>query len=127
MFKLFIALLAVLIPTTLVAPRMTVADTTAKEREGTITFLVTKSASVNQRYSTVAFSTVNGTALNGVNFIGGSGTLTFAPAETQKAIRVKLIDDHLTGPTRTFTVKLTALTYARLVRATATGTIYDSN
>jgi hypothetical protein len=41
---------------------------------------------------TIDFTTMDGTAFAGVNYVATSGTLTFAPGETTKTITVNVID-----------------------------------
>ncbi|NJK42311.1 MAG: hypothetical protein HC937_00560, partial [Aquincola sp.] len=48
----------------------------------------------------------NGTALNGSDYDGFSTSLTFAPGETLKVVRVPILDNTGTEPTETFTVVL---------------------
>ncbi|HWW00693.1 MAG TPA: Calx-beta domain-containing protein [Candidatus Acidoferrum sp.] len=49
--------------------------------------------------TTVSFSTTNGTAVAGTNYVAASGTLSFAPGETLKTFSVSLLHDpRVTGP-----------------------------
>ncbi len=56
---------------------------------------------------TVDFQTVNGTAVAGLDYIGTSGTLTFAPGEVTKVIPVRVIGDDIAESNETFYVNLT--------------------
>jgi aryl-phospho-beta-D-glucosidase BglC (GH1 family) len=58
----------------------------------TAVFTVTLSAPSTQTV-TVAFSTANGTAVAGTDYLAESGTLTFAPGQTQATISVTVIAD----------------------------------
>jgi beta-glucosidase len=55
---------------------------------------------------TVAYATVDGTATAGTDYEAASGTLTFAPGETQKTIAIKAIDDVVDEPNETLSVVL---------------------
>ena len=58
--------------------------------------------------TTVAYATVAGTAAAGSDFVATSGTLSFAPAETTKVVRVMVKGDATAEPDERFTVKLSA-------------------
>jgi len=60
--------------------------------------------------ATVDFTTADGTAKAGVDYLATSGKLTFAPGETHKEIVVPLLDDEIREPDKTFTVQLTNVT-----------------
>jgi beta-glucosidase len=55
---------------------------------------------------TVAYATADGTAKAGEDYEAASGTLTFAPGETEKAIAVKAIDDSVDEPNEALTVSI---------------------
>jgi uncharacterized delta-60 repeat protein len=58
--------------------------------------------------ATVEYGTQDGTAKDGVQFVGEAGILTFAPGETSKQITIPLIADQLPGPLYSdFTITLT--------------------
>ena len=87
-------------------------------------FVVTLSTPATQTV-TVQYSTSNGTATAGSDYTSKSGTLTFAPGETQKIIAVVVNSDSLTEGTENFTVMLSSPTGATLTDATGLGTILD--
>jgi hypothetical protein len=76
---------------------------------------------------TVAFAAVDGTAKAGQDYVATSGTLTFAPGETQETILVTIIGDTIVEPNETFTVHLSQPTNATLTRGDAAGTIIDDD
>jgi urease beta subunit len=76
---------------------------------------------------TVSYTTQNGTA-GAADFTAGSGTVTFAPGETKKTIRVNVADDNLVEGLETFSVVLSnASPGIDIVQATGTATIVDDD
>jgi hypothetical protein len=55
---------------------------------------------------TVDYKTTDGAAKNGADYVGKSGTLTFADGETQKTIVIPILDDNLPEGAEDFTVTL---------------------
>ena len=55
---------------------------------------------------TVSYGTAGGTATEGTDYDGASGTLTFAPGDTEKIISVQTREDETDEPDETFTVTL---------------------
>lgn len=77
---------------------------------------------------TVAYATADGTALAGLDYGPGAGTLTFAPGETEKAIPVPILDSGVYIGDRYFTLALTSPTEATLGEETvATILIRETN
>jgi Ca2+/Na+ antiporter len=56
-----------------------------------------------------SWKTVDGTAKEEHDYVGGSGVLTFLPFETDKMIEIDIIDDQVMEETETFSIELTAL------------------
>lgn len=79
-------------------PYLSVHGAAVREgRRGTSTWLaftITLSAAYDEPVS-VPFATVDGTAVAGSDYQAVSGTLTFAPGETTKTVRVKVYGDRL--------------------------------
>ncbi|HEV3084860.1 MAG TPA: cellulase family glycosylhydrolase, partial [Gemmataceae bacterium] len=69
------------------------------------TFSVTLSASSTQPV-TVGYSTADGTAIQGKDYVATSGTLTFAPGQTQQTITVPVLADPTNTTSETFSVVL---------------------
>jgi hypothetical protein len=108
-------------------PSVTIGDRAVTEgNTGTAaaTFSVTLSAASTETI-TVAYATGDGTATAGSDYRAASGTLTFAPGETEKTITVLVIGDRLPEPNETFAVNLSAATNATIADVQATGTIVD--
>lgn len=75
----------------------------------------------------VSYATADGTATAPADYAARSGTLTFAPGETHKQLRVPLNGDTQHEPTESFTVTLSAPSEATISDATATGTIENDD
>ncbi len=99
-------------------------DFVVNEAAGTVTFTVTKSGSTDLP-STVAFTTVDGTAVAGNDYDATSGTLTFAAGETSKSITVNVTNDAVFEGAQDFSVVISAPTNAILGDATQVATIVD--
>nr|WP_281261737.1 Calx-beta domain-containing protein [Aphanothece hegewaldii] len=76
---------------------------------------------------TVNYTTVDGTATTGVDYVGNSGTLTFAPGQTSQTIPVSIIGDLLDEADENFTLQLSQSTNATLVKPQGVGTIIDND
>ncbi len=86
-----------------------------------ITFTVTLSAASAQPV-TVSYTTADGTALKGINYVAASGTLTFAPGETQKTITIRLATPP-SKPGATFFLRLSNPLNATLADAEGVATL----
>jgi hypothetical protein len=75
----------------------------------------------------VAFSTANGSARAGTDFVGQSGRVTFNRGERQKQVSITVNDDSLAEPNETFFVNLSSPAGLTVGDATATGTILDED
>ena len=79
---------------------------------------------------TVNYTTADGTAVAGDDYTATSGTLTFAPGETEKTVAVTIIDDTVEDPWETFRLVLSdpsgGRLGAQLGNTTATGTIFTT-
>ena len=110
-------------------PRLDVFDENVMEG-GAITFKVLLSAESSQPV-TVQYATASGAdrqweavnAQSGSDFTAASGTLTFAPGETRKSVRVSTTEDSIYEWDERFEMRLSSPTNARLGDAKATGRI----
>jgi hypothetical protein len=93
-------------------PRVSNSDVTKKEGKGkgttAFTFTVTLSAAYDQPV-TMSYSTANGSATAGSDYVAKSGTLTFAPGETSKTITILVNRDKNAEASETFFVDLFGL------------------
>jgi hypothetical protein len=112
-------------PTLLVAPSMV---TKPKSGFTNMVFLVLLSAPSGQEV-TVNYSTSDGTAIRGQDYVGTNGLLTFSAGQTRKSIIVAAIGNATPEPDKVFYVTLVdPPTHARIItgQGKATGTIHSS-
>ncbi len=79
------------------------------------------------RSVTVSYSTSNNTARAGLDFVAGSGLVTFDPGTTNQTVTVSVLGDSVPEPTETFFLDLTRATNATLADARGLGTILDTD
>ena len=75
---------------------------------------------------TVDYATADGTAKAGLDYIQTSGTLTFAPGETEKTVTVTVLDDEIPEGRETVLLKLSNASGAYVQRGTVSGSISNS-
>ena len=108
-------------------PRLKVAG--GRAREGTdeaIDFAVTLSRAASGTV-TVDYATVDETAIAGTDYTATSGTLTLAPGETEKTVRVAILDDLLDEGREIFRLKLSNAVGARIADGKAAGRINNTD
>jgi Calx-beta domain-containing protein len=76
---------------------------------------------------TVRFTTVDGTAKAGFDYVSISGTLTFPPGTTSLSVTVPVRGDRQREANERFTVKLFSQTNSSIQRSTGTGTIINDD
>jgi hypothetical protein len=76
---------------------------------------------------TVDFATADGSAIAGTDYVAKSGTVTFAPGKTVKAVLVPIKENTLTQANRTVLVNLASSDGVSLAKAQGTGTIIDDD
>ena len=109
---------------------ISVADATVREAAGAaLAFAVTLDRAPSEPV-TVDYATSGGTgagaATEGADYTATSGTLTFAPGDTEQTVSVPVLaDDHDEGA-ETMTLTLTNPAGARIADGTATGTIENT-
>jgi hypothetical protein len=92
----------------------------------TASFNVTLSPASAQTV-TVNYATADDTATGGVDYVPGSGTLTFAAGTTSQPVSVDVIGDLLLEGNETFFVNLSAPVNANIVDGQGLGTIVDDD
>ena len=106
---------------------ITVQDARATEGvDEIISFEVTLTAAASEPV-TVDWSTADGTATAGEDYVASSGRLTFAAGETARTIAVSVLDDAHDEGEETFALRLSDAAGAELADAEATGTIANSD
>lgn len=83
-------------------------------------------AAPSSKTVTVQYATVGGTATQGSDYVGASGTVTFQPGETSKTVTIVVLGDSLAENSETFTVVLSSPTNATLLDATGVGSIVNA-
>lgn len=92
-----------------------------------LTFTVNKSAATTNTY-TVSWTTANGSALNGSDYTGNSGSLAFTGAQTSKTIVIPTVNDSAFEQTEVFYLNLTAASGgATISDPQGAGTISDND
>jgi sugar lactone lactonase YvrE len=74
----------------------------------------------------VQYSTANGTAVAGSDYVATSGTLTFAPGQTTKTVVIGMLDDTVGEPTETFFLNLSNPVNATIADSQGVGTVLDN-
>jgi hypothetical protein len=114
-------------------PTLSVSDVTVTEGDTqsvTARFNVRLSAPSNLPVS-IDYQTRDDSAIDGVDYLGGSGTLTFAPGQTTQTVDITIPGDRYDEPNRVFYLDLSNPTNAFLSGGVATlsakGTINDND
>ena len=106
---------------------VSVADARVEEGPGAVlSFAVTLDDAASET-ARVSWATSDGTAVAGQDYTAGSGTLTFAPGETEKSITVAVLDDAHDEGEETLTLTLSNADGVLLGDAEATGTIANED
>ena len=104
-----------------------VAGGRAREgRDEAIDFAVTLSRAASGTV-TVDYATEDETATAGSDYTATSGTLTFAPGETEKTVRVAILDDLIDEGREIFRLKLSNASGARIADGKAAGRIGNTD
>ncbi|MFO1084224.1 MAG: Calx-beta domain-containing protein [Reyranellaceae bacterium] len=111
-------------------PTLAIGDTSFAEGSaatpGNGTFTVTLSVA-SASTVTVKYATADGTAVAGSDYSAQSGTLTFAPGETQKTIKITAIGDSTVEANETLSVLLSSAAGATIADGTGAGTITNDD
>ena len=107
-------------------PRIEIED--AEVTEGGIASFEVTLSSAPTRTVTVAYRTVDGTAVAGADYTTTSGMLTFeVNGDRTQRVEVPTLEDDEAEETETFTVQLSAPSGATVADGTGTGTIIDDD
>lgn len=112
-----------------VQPTISISDATVNEGNGgttSATFNVTLSSASTQTIS-VNYATANGTAGSPSDYVGASGTVTFAPGQTSQPISIQVVGDTTVEANENFFVNLSAPVNATLADSQGLGTIINDD
>jgi len=107
-------------------PNISLTDVTTNEGAGLITFTINLSAPSAFDVS-LNYSSTNGSALAGQDYIADTNTVTIPAGNTEGTITFALIDDTMHEQAETFTVSLTSPVSGTLLTPTVVGTITDND
>ena len=107
-------------------PAISIADTSAAEAAGTLSFTISLSTASGQEVD-VDYATTDGTALAGTDFAAGSGTAVIAAGATSTQVDITLTDDTTYEGDEGLTLNLTAPFNASIADAQAVGTVQDDD
>ena len=108
-------------------PTLSINDVPAAEGDNAeAVFTVTLSA-FSADTVTVGYATANGTATEGDDYTGATGTVTIAPNQQTGTIRVPVLNDTEVESSETFTVTLSGATNATILDGEGVGTITDDD
>jgi hypothetical protein len=105
---------------------LSVGDVTVGESDGVASFLVSLSKPTSEPV-TVSFATLDGSAIQDIDYVAASGILSFGPGETAKAVDIVLIDDTSEEPVKTFRLALAQAVGAEIAQGTGTATLIDDD
>jgi Glycosyl hydrolases family 16/Calx-beta domain len=115
-------------PTPTVTPTISISSIAPFEGDVNANFSLKVSLSqATDKTVTVDFTTVDGTAGAGADYIAKTGTLTFSPQTTEKTIDITIVGDTLKEPDETFTIELSKPTNATIATSTGTATIRNDD
>ncbi len=110
-------------------PTLSINDVSINEGNSGTTpfvFMVTLSATSTAAV-TVSYTTTDGTATAGTDYVAKSGTLTFNPGQTTQTITVNVNGDTAVEPTKMFFVDLSGPSNATIAVRRGTGTIVNDD
>jgi len=106
-------------------PSLSIANTQAIDSLNLVEVTVSLSES-SERIVMVQYTTEDGSAIAGIDYIAQTGTLEFAVGETTQVIPITLVDGRDTSTTKTFLVTLSAASNATVSDAQAEISLLDS-
>ena len=107
-------------------PMLTIDDAPPVDEGDAAAFVVRLSAASGLAV-TVAYRTVDGTAVAGLDYKSASGELRFEPGETTQTVSVETLEDELSEDAERFTVELSAALGATVADGVGEGTISDDD
>jgi uncharacterized repeat protein (TIGR01451 family) len=110
-------------------PLLVISDTNGTEAVASTNGMMFKLTLSGPSAQTIAvdYLTVDGTASNGLDYVGTNGTVIFAPGLTNASVIVYAKDDILDEPDRSFSVLLTNAVNAIISDGLGIGTVVDDD
>jgi len=111
------------------APEISIGDVTKNEGDSGFTvfnFTVSMNRESNN-IVTVNYSTANGTATAGPDYIGESGTVIFFPGDVSETVMISVNGDGVVESNETFTITLSSPSNGTIDNGTALGTITNDD
>ena len=110
-------------------PSVSISDTSLTEGDsGTSTATFTVSLSKTSSETVTVFGqTIDGTALNGGDYLATSGLVTFLPGDSVESFSVEIVGDAVAEDTEAFFVGLSLATGATIADSQGTGTVFDND
>jgi hypothetical protein len=111
------------------SPTISISDVSVLEGNtgGTSMFFTVRLSTVSGRSVSVNYSTANGTAIAGTDYLTSTGVVTLNAGELEKSFSISLIADTQTESNETVFVNISSPTGATIVEGSATGTIIDDD
>jgi hypothetical protein len=109
-------------------PTLSIADAgvaRASSSTTNINFVVSLSTAATNAVA-VNYTTADGSAVAGTDYLAAAGTLNFAPGVTQQIVPITVLGAAGTTAAQSFSIQLASATNALIARATATGTITNT-
>ena len=125
----FTRVFTVVVSPTILPPNVSISDVSVAEGVSggaDVTFNVSLSAPSDQAV-TVEYKTTDGAAVAGSDYVGGAGTVTFAPGETLKTVTVSVSGDAVVELDENFTVDLSNAQNAVIADSQGVGTITNDD
>ena len=108
------------------APSLSVSDCAQTEGGGACTFDVTLSAASGQDV-TFNYTTASGSAIDGSDFTGASGSVTIPAGNTLASLAIATLEDNVHEGDESFALTVSGVQRATVARATGVGTIGDND
>ena len=106
---------------------LTVDDVTVDEAVGVAVIKFSLSQAPEQNSVEFNFSTLNGTAIDGIDFSGESGFRTMTGNDTDRFVSIPIFDDDESEGVETFDVEVTNLIGAEIENPVVTSSIIDND
>ena len=108
-------------------PLVSVADVKVREGPGAVLAFNVMLDRASRETATVDWETLNGQAKAGLDYVAGTGTLTFAPGQTVKTVNVAVLDDAHDEGTEAMALYLSNPEGVIIADAVASGTILNTD